>query len=168
MIKISKIALTAPLAGSVLGGLTLGTIAARQKKDFEGKKFSKKERTLRALESGLSGALFGYGLGSYFKRGPRRKWDFDRRPPGQETRTKAGKQFQQGLKKHKTKAEAKKDYYTKARKYHPDKKGDQEAFKDINNQWDEFKSSGKFNKLAFLASIKEKAIKRELEKISNV
>lgn len=48
----------------------------------------------------------------------------------------------------KTKADAKKAYRAEAFKHHPDRGGDQNKMKDLNNQWENFQQSEHFNKLS--------------------
>ena len=50
-----------------------------------------------------------------------------------------------------TKAEAKGKYKNLAMQHHPDKKGDPDMFKNVQNAWDHFKDSSDYTKLAMRA-----------------
>ena len=87
--------------------------------------------------------------------------------PGGAKKTQEATDLGDALKKAKTKAEAKSAYRDYSKKTHPDKGGDAETFKDINNEWQQFMQSGKFDKLAFLRYMRERGSLDEFEKISS-
>jgi hypothetical protein len=151
-------------AGSgALGGGGLGWLEATFNKKFKRlpaerrKKLRRNYAAATAVTWGTAGALLGHGLGQreewnkFFgsQRG-RRSYGV---PPGSRDpfhRGFSGRPDWVGP-EVRTKAQAKKVYYNKAMKMHPDRGGDAGKMQQINAEWEGFKNSHHWDKLAFSA-----------------
>lgn len=87
----------------------------------------------------LDGHRRGYGNGSYYQNAHNSS-----APSAREAMNTLN------LNGVKTKAAAKKAYRDLVKKYHPDRGGDPEMMRKVNNAWDAFSDSHHFQKLAFL------------------
>jgi len=164
-----KIISKAPIWGPAVAGLGVGGLTY-----LSDRKSKRKDRLAGALGTGLYAAGIGYTLAHALKSDKRYSYRYGGRPGGSAgyySRTKprhpeAGN-LSSVLNKVKTKADAKKAYRQSSIKTHPDKPGgSNEAFKDVNNEWKEFMSSGQFDKLAFLKFIHKRSAINEFEKLS--
>jgi len=155
----------APAIGSLLlGGLGAGWGYKESKGDDVG------DRAIATLSTGAIGALAGFRLGRIAKSvGGFNKFKARGGPSYTRSTPKhpEAKDLGDKLYKVKTKADAKSLYRKYSIKTHPDKTGgSSDAFKDVNNEWNEFMMSRKFDKLAFLRSIYKDSLMSELEKVS--
>jgi len=131
-------ALIGGLAGGILGFATGHSIRQVQKVNAEWDDFWNQHGSgsYKKYYSGTGGGSYNYQRARPSSSGPS---------------TQAGKDFQSNLHGFTKKTDAKKYYYGKARQYHSDKTGQgDEAMKEINAAWDDFKASGAFDKLAYL------------------
>lgn len=163
--------------GAALGGytslLTTDTDLNHYKKKNR-KKQAQKIRN-RVLGGMIRGGITGGILASVFNRPRYNPFEGRSYYSGSSThaniheniKTDIGKQFHSNLNSLKTKAEATRVFREAAMKHHPDKGGSVEAMKDINGIWNEFKKY-KFNKLAYLQTIRCNAFNNEFEKIAGV
>lgn len=136
-----RLAEIGPLKGGLIGGgLGAGIGGAKGyflPTDRKGQRITdptSQERRSAALKSALGGGLAGGVLGAHaadvartFRRySPTPSW----------------------VRGAKTKAEAKKIFRAEAMKTHPDRGGNEEAMKRLNDEWDRFQNSAAFHKLA--------------------
>jgi hypothetical protein len=119
--------------------------------------------------NGLSGAFGGGVFGAQIRAG-RKEWQsyrsyaggggyrrhfYSQNPGTGEVTRRAKDMF--GVNNAKTKAEVHKAFKDLAKKNHPDRGGDAEKMKEINNLYDNLKASSWFDKLAFLKGFEKKA-----------
>lgn len=170
MNPLTELAVGALVGG--LGGVVVGApVGYANPGGLHGRKLTHKERIqsakLMSVALGSLGVLTG--LSSVRKR-----QFFREQAKRFEEAWRAGRKYKSSrpfsvvppwIGKPATKNEAKKKFRSEAMKRHPDKGGSEEAMKLLNYEWDTFKNSPRFEKLAAVTST---AFLDELEKIASL
>lgn len=167
------------IIGSLFGagiGAPISYSGAKERYSSLPEKQRKKMRRYSAVTGAIGGGLVGGGLGSHLKQsisgsafkrsrsgssGSGYKWeDFFRDRAGARAGARGashGKNIYDvmpGLKKVRTKADARKYHRSEILKVHPDKHGGKPEFvkrtQELNDTWDRFRKSSDWSKLAFL------------------
>lgn len=173
----SSLLMRAPAIGFV-SGAGLGGVYGYNAKDFRGKKpgeIKQRQKITNALSGAIAGGVDGFLLGiiarnlfgtaayyrSYGGKSGGRSYagGYSSGPKHKEATN-----LSEALKKAKTKAQAKTAYRKASVKTHPDKNPEMgnKPFQDVADEWEKFRYSGKFDKLAFLKAVYNKSFETNL------